>query len=84
MSDKQHSGSMQGVLQMLRLVGHLRLAVVQLAALLLQDACLSAHEPLPGSPVAAAAGSAEECAATARGELLLTSLIALGKPPLRN
>lgn len=55
--------------EMLRVVGHLRLAAVQLAALLLQDACLLAHDALPGT-------SATD--PVARGELLLTSLIALG------
>lgn len=62
--------------EMSRTLGHLRLAVVQLAALLLQGACLSAQDPLQESP--GFGSTAETMAATARGELLLTSLIALG------
>lgn len=56
--------------EMLRVLRHLRLAVVQLAVSLLQHACLEAPDPLPG------AGSAN---AIERGELLLSCLISLGE-----
>lgn len=58
---------------MTRVLGHLRLAAVHLAAALLQHGCLEAAPSLPG-----AAGSATP---VERGELLLSCLMALGEAP---
>lgn len=62
---------------MLQLLGHLQLAAQQAGGQLVALSCLAPHLPLPGGASAASAADP-----VARGELLLSALIALGRSQL--
>ena len=69
-------------LQMLRLLGQLRPAAAHAGALLLRHACLTPPQALGGNSTSSGSGvsgSSSSSGPLARGELLLSTLIAIGK-----
>lgn len=68
------------LLQMLRLLGHLQPAAAHAGALLLRHACLTVTQPQASGSGGAGAGGSAAADPTGRGELLLSSLIAVGEP----